>query len=186
MPPKHRPSCSFKAFLSFSLIISHFIGIFKLRTFVPPVNKKRSAPIERFSLIFTVSNPCLNDPPRNSSVISFWNNQNRDMYYIPFVVHVESFVVHGAIPCSPLAELNKGGTGGQQGHTQARLNKKNSFTNKQSRSTKETLVYSLSTAQRDTLGRIYWGSARKDPMSASKWSYTGIFWDWRVLSFYHM
>lgn len=85
-----------------------------------------------------------------------------DMYHISFVVHVEPFVVHGTIPLfSPRRGIDKEGTGGEQGQTQARFNKKPGFTNVQSRSTKEIPGYSLSTAQRDTLGRVYWALPEK-------------------------
>lgn len=67
----------------------------------------------------------------------------------------------GPSPCSPLAGIDKDGTSGQQGQTQARFNKKPGFTNEQSRSTKEIPGYSLSTAQRDTLGRVYWALPKK-------------------------
>lgn len=109
------------------------------------------------------------------------------MSHFSFVVHVEPLVVHGTIPLfSPRRGIDKEGTGGEQGQTQARFNKKPGFTNEQSRSTKEIPGYSLSTAQRDTLGRVYWGPTRKGPKRASKWPYTGIFRGRRVLSFYHL
>ena len=51
--------------------------------------------------------------------------RKQPMYHISFVVHVEPFVVHGTIPLfSPRREIDKEGTGGEQGQTQARFNKK--------------------------------------------------------------
>lgn len=92
----------------------------------------------------------------------FGMEYDKNLYYISFVVHVEPFVVHGTIPLfSPRRGIDKEDTGGEQGQTQARFNKKSGFTNEQSRSTKEIPGYSLSTAQRDTLGRVYWALPEK-------------------------
>ena len=76
------------------------------------------------------------------------------MYHISFVVHVEPFVVHGTIPLfSPRREIDKEGTGGEQGQTQARFNKKIAIITKRPNSPYIIPPYSLSTAQHYTSTR---------------------------------
>ena len=85
-----------------------------------------------------------------------------DMYHISFVVHVEPFVVHGTIPLfSPRREIDKEGTGGEQGQTQARFNKKIAIITKRPNSPYIIPPYSLSTAQHYTSTR-----ASQVPISA--------------------
>lgn len=84
------------------------------------------------------------------------------MYHISFVVHVEPFVVHGTIPLfSPRRGIDKEGTGGEQGQTQARFNKKIAIITKRPNSPYIIPPYSLSTAQHYTSTR-----ASQVPISA--------------------
>lgn len=77
-----------------------------------------------------------------------------DMYHISFVVHVEPFVVHGTIPLfSPRRGIDKEGTDGEQGQTQARFNKKIAIITKRPSSPNIIPPFSLSTAQDHTSTR---------------------------------
>ena len=92
----------------------------------------------------------------------------------------------GLSPCSPLAGLNKEDTSGQQGHTQARFNKKSVSIKRQPSKPYVILLFPFPTAQRHTIIRVLPGSYQNSPSTAAKRPYTVIFGSLRVLSFYHM
>ena len=77
------------------------------------------------------------------------------LYHISFVVHVEPFVVHGTIPLfSPRRGIDKEGTGGEQGQTQARFNKKSISRKEQPSNPYVILLYPFPTAQRHSIIRV--------------------------------
>lgn len=80
--------------------------------------------------------------------------RQQPMYHISFVVHVEPFVVHGTIPLfSPRREIDKEGTGGEQGQTQARFNKKSISRKKHPSNPNIIPPYPCATAQHHTSTR---------------------------------